>query len=155
MATIVDAHEGPHLEQARGLFLEYAAGLPFSLDYQGFGQELDALPGKYAPPAGRLLLATEAGRALGCVAFRPLSPPEICEMKRLYVRPEARGQRLGALLAESIIDAARAAGYRRMRLDTSRDMTAAVRLYESLGFSPIDRYNDDPVPGTVWMELAL
>ncbi len=155
MATIIGAHEREHLVPVRELFNEYATSLPFSLCFQGFENELATLPGRYAPPSGRLLLAVRDGAPIGCVALREIGPGPICEMKRLYVRPAARGTGLGRVLAERIIAEARSAGYERMRLDTSDDMLAAQSLYRSLGFRLIDRYNDDPVPGTVWMELTL
>lgn len=155
MATIVEAHGPAHLPAVRDLFREYAASLPFSLCFQGFEQELETLPGRYAPPSGRLLLAFDGDRPTGCVAVRELGPGSICEMKRLYVRPAARRTGLGRLLASRIIDEARAIGYERMRLDTSHDMIAAQALYESLGFRRIERYNDDPIDGTIWMELRL
>lgn len=155
MATIVEAHGPSHLPAVRELFREYAASLPFSLCFQGFERELETLPGRYAPPSGRLLLAFDGERATGCVAVREIGPGSICEMKRLYVRPAARRTGLGRLLASRIIDEARAIGYERMRLDTSHDMIAAQTLYESLGFRRIERYNDDPIDGTIWMELRL
>lgn len=155
MPTITEAHGAEHLSAVRELFSEYAASLPFSLCFQGFEKELATLPGRYAPPSGRLLVAYEGKKAMGCVALREIGPGPICEMKRLYVRPAARGTGLGRRLTERIIDEGRAAGYERMRLDTSHDMIAARTLYESLGFTHIDRYNDDPIDGTIWMELVL
>ena len=137
------------------LFRAYAASLPIDLGYQGFDGELAALPGKYAPPAGALLIARDAsGAALGCVAMRPLEDG-VCEMKRLYVAPAGRGQGLGKHLARAIIKAARAAGHHEMRLDTLASMHEAQALYRALGFVKIGAYYDTPIAGTVFMSLKL
>lgn len=144
-----------YLELAQ-LFRAYAASLPIDLSYQGFDGELASLPGKYAPPAGALLIARdESGAALGCVAMRPLDEPGVCEMKRLYVAPEGRGMGLGRALAQAIIIAARAAGYQGMRLDTLSHMTEAQALYRALGFTEIGAYYDTPIENTVFMSLKL
>ncbi len=137
------------------LFRAYAAALPIDLGYQGFNDEPASLPGKYAQPDGALLIARDAnGATLGCVAVRPLEPG-VCEMKRLYVAPEGRGQGLGRQLAGAIIEAARARGYSEMRLDTLASMGEAQALYRSLGFTEIGAYYDKPIAGTVFMSLTL
>lgn len=142
------------VDRVREIFLEYASSLDFSLCFQGFDQELASLPGAYAPPTGRLYLAMDEERVAGCVALRAISA-QVSEMKRLYVRPTHRGRGLGRLLAQRVVDDARAIGYRAMRLDTSENMLAARRIYESLGFRPIPRYNNDPMQDTLFFELAL
>jgi GNAT superfamily N-acetyltransferase len=142
------------LESVRSLFGAYAASLPISLAFQDFDSELASLPGDYAPPQGRLLLAWEGGQAVGCVALRPLESP-VCEMKRLYVSPVARSGGLGHRLASRICAEARSAGYLRMRLDTLPSMAAARRVYESLGFRPIAPYCFNPVPDAVFLEADL
>ena len=144
-----------HIEEARTLFEEYAAGLNLSLCFQNFDQELKNLPGDYAPPAGRLLLATEDDQLAGCVALRKLEPG-VCEMKRLFLRPAYRGNGRGRILVDSIIDEARKLGYTRMRLDTLPGrMDTAIALYRSLGFVEIDPYCQNPVEGAKFMELDL
>jgi ribosomal protein S18 acetylase RimI-like enzyme len=151
---IVDAHAGPHLEAARHLLGEYAASLGISLDFQNFEAELASLPGDYAPPDGRLLIALWQGRVAGCVALRTLGD-RICEMKRLYVRPEFRGAKVGRALAEALTAQAREIGYARMRLDTLPSMERARAMYASLGFREIAPYRYNPVAGTAFMELTL
>jgi putative acetyltransferase len=139
----------------RELFLEYAESLGFSLCFQNFDKELSDLPGDYAPPDGRLLLAEYQGQLAGCVALHKLEPG-ICEMKRLYLRPRFRGKRLGSALADQVIGEARAIGYRRMRLDTVEPvMRDAVAMYRRLGFRDIDPYRANPIPGAMYMELEL
>jgi ribosomal protein S18 acetylase RimI-like enzyme len=160
----------PTLPRLRGVAAD-------DLGYQGFDGELQSLPGKYAPPQGALLIARDAGAALGCVAMRPLPSPQsgegvarsatggapgiseerwsACEMKRLYVTPEGRGRGLGRALTLAIIDAARAAGYRELRLDTLAPMAHAQALYRSLGFTEIAPYNDNPPDITTFMSLRL
>jgi ribosomal protein S18 acetylase RimI-like enzyme len=156
---VTDAQAG-RMDQVRKLFLEYAAGLKISLCFQGFDQELAGLPGKYAPPDGCILLAMPGDAndempAAGCVAVRPMDEPGICEMKRLYVRPEYRGQKLGLLLAEAAVARAREMGYQAMRLDTLSSMVGAIALYERLGFRDIEAYCHNPHPGVRYMELDL
>ena len=139
---------------ARSLFEEYAAWLGIDLSFQGFATELAGLPGLYVPPRGALLLALAGSEAAGCVALRPLAGG-VCEMKRLFVRSEFRGQGLGRRLGERIVAEARAIGYRMMRLDTLPSMHAAIRLYERLGFVRCAAYYQTPLPDTVFMELQL
>jgi GNAT superfamily N-acetyltransferase len=143
-----------NIDVARQLFREYAASLGFDLEFQGFSEELATLPGSYAPPRGRLLLAWEGEEAAGCVALRPIEPG-ICEMKRLYVRPPYRGAGLGRRLAEQIVREARDAGYGKMRLDTLPGMVGARVLYQALGFRSIPPYRTNPIDGAVFLELAL
>lgn len=140
--------------QVRALFREYAAGLPVDLGFQGFDAELATLPGAYAAPGGAVLLAERGTSALGCVAVRPLAEG-LCEMKRLYVCPEARGEQLGARLIATICDLARERGYRAMRLDTLATMLAAQRLYTAAGFRPIGAYGYNPLPDTRYFERDL
>jgi ribosomal protein S18 acetylase RimI-like enzyme len=152
---LTDAASPQEIEAARRLFRAYAEWLAVDLCFQGFEQEVAGLPGCYAPPAGRLLLARVAGEAAGCVGLRPLAPG-ICEMKRLWVEPGYGGRGLGRALAEASIAAARAIGYERMRLDTFPErMPAAQHLYRSLGFVEIPPYYHNPLPGVVMLELQL
>lgn len=141
--------------QARELFLEYSKSLGFSLCFQNFDQELAGLPGDYAPPRGRLLLADYEGQVAGCVALHELQPG-ICEMKRLYLRPQFRGKGLGRVLADHIISEARQIGYKHMRLDTVEPMMKdAVAMYRRLGFKEIAPYCANPIAGALYMELEL
>lgn len=152
---IVQASTDKEIQQARELFREYEAGVGTTPCFQNFAQELAGLPGEYAPPAGRLLLASEEDELAGCVALRPLGPAG-CEMKRLFVRPAFRGSGLGRRLVESIIEAARESGYTSMRLETlPGKMDKAIKLYQSLGFKEIPPYNENPVEATKFMELNL
>jgi len=138
----------------RSLFQEYADSLDFELDFQDFREELETLPGKYAPPLGSILVAKENGETVGCVAVRPLAE-EICEMKRLYVKPAHRGRRVGRELALAIIEEAKRLGYKAMRLDTVVAMKEASSLYKALGFQPIDAYYYNPLRGAMYFELKL
>lgn len=151
----VDVVESPQdLDAVRALFREYAASLDVDLSFQNFQEELGSLPGEYAPPSGRLLAAWRDGEIAGCVALRAISQ-QICEMKRLYVRPVARGRGLGRMLAERIIEEACSIGYEAMRLDTLPSMDRAILLYRDLGFVEIAPYRHNPVPGSRFMELRL
>ncbi|MGA8199270.1 MAG: GNAT family N-acetyltransferase [Candidatus Sulfotelmatobacter sp.] len=153
--SIYQAESPPQIAQVRELFLEYAQSLGFSLCFQNFDKELEELPGHYAPPNGRLLLAAYEGQSAGCVAMRALEPG-ICEMKRLYLRPRFRGIGLGRALADRIIAEARQVGYRRMRLDTVEPvMKDAVEMYRKLGFKEIAPYRSNPIAGAMYMELEL
>jgi ribosomal protein S18 acetylase RimI-like enzyme len=154
MLTIVEAASAEQVVEARRLFQEYAAGLGVDLCFQNFEHELADLPGDYASPAGRLLLALDGRESAGCVALRPLSD-EVCEMKRLYVRPRFRGTGLGRRLAVEIMRQAREIGYKRIRLDTMPSMKQAIPLYRSLGFHPIEPYRLNPVEGALFMEAEL
>ncbi len=146
------------MEQLRSLFLEYAASLSIDLCFQDFEQELAALPGEYAAPRGAMLLATVAGEVAGCCAMRPLDSVDYsnaCEMKRLFVRPQFRGLRLGRLLAETMLDAAKLAGYDCILLDTLDDMEAARALYNELGFEEIPPYYFNPIAGAHYLKASL
>jgi putative acetyltransferase len=151
----VQVQSESQVEQVRELFLEYARSLGFSLCFQNFDQELANLPGDYSPPHGRLLLAEFEGELAGCVALHKLEN-EICEMKRLYLRPQFRGKGLGRALATRIIAEARDLGYSRLRLDTVESaMQDAVAMYLKLGFRKIDPYCENPMPSALYMELVL
>ncbi|MUV14738.1 GNAT family N-acetyltransferase [Noviluteimonas gilva] len=154
MIAIDDAAFPEDLATVRALFREYASGLEVDLDFQDFDAELAALPGKYARPGGRVLLAKDGERVLGCVCLRPLSADD-CEMKRLYVRPDARGLRLGRRLVERLCDEAKDSGYSRMFLDTLPSMATAQQLYADIGFVPTQAYVFNPVPGTKYLRRDL
>jgi putative acetyltransferase len=151
----VQAESAAQVAQARELFVEYAQSLGMNLCFQNFEQELAGLPGHYAPPDGRLLLAEYEGRLAGCVALHEWENG-ICEMKRLYLRPSFRGKGLGRVVAEKIIAEAREIGYQRMRLDTIGPlMKDAVEMYRKLGFREIAPYRPNPIAGAMYMELQL
>jgi len=154
VAVIREVCSAADLAQIRQLMREYADGLGVSLDYENFEAELQDLPGVYAPPQGRLLLAWQQSEALGCVGLRPFTPG-ICEMKRLYVRSQARRKDLGRQLAERVCAEGRAAGYRQIYLDTLPTILPAQQLYRALGFKPIAAYRYNPVPHTQYFALQL
>lgn len=142
------------VETARTLFREYEKDIGISLCFQNFTEEVATLPGAYAPPDGRLLLAFVGSDVAGCVALRKIGEG-VAEMKRLYVRPAYRGTGLGRKLAEAVLDEATAIGYRALRLDTLATMKEAQALYLSMGFTDIPAYNQHPVEGTRFMEKRL
>jgi putative acetyltransferase len=153
--SFVQVETPQQIAQARELFLEYAQSLGFSLCFQNFDKELAKLPGDYAPPEGRLLLAKFEHQLAACVALHKLEDG-ICEMKRLYLRPQFRGKGLGRILADRIIAEARQIGYRHMRLDTVEPvMKDAVAMYRRLGFKEIAPYCANPMPGALYMQLEL
>lgn len=152
--NFLSAEKPEHLTTARELFREYEAAIGVNLEYQGFAAELANLPAPYIAPQGALLIAQVNGETAGCVALRRFSD-SIGEMKRLYVRPAFRSYGLGRRLVDAVIEAARAAGYAALRLDTLASMEAAQRLYRELGFVEIPAYNDSHLPGTRFYELAL
>ncbi len=154
MLKIIRADSDDHFGKAHALFEEYAALLGIDLSFQRFDEELSNLATVYSPPNGSLLLAFYQDQTSACVALRKLEEG-ICEMKRLYVKPQFRNLRIGRALAKGIIDEARSLGYNRMRLDTLPSMAWAQALYRSLGFHEIAPYRFNPVDGTVFMELRI
>jgi ribosomal protein S18 acetylase RimI-like enzyme len=152
--SIVPATGDTHFRIVHSLFQEYAASIGINLCFQNFDEELTTLPGKYAPPNGQLLIAYVDDQTAGCIGLRPLMGG-ICEMKRLYVRPAYRNQRIGQKLVERIIREARQIGYARMRLDTLSSMSAAMRLYKRFGFVEIPAYYENPEPESIYFELIL
>lgn len=169
MLRIIPVETDEHLRQVSQLFREYTASLGVDLSFQNFENEVASLPGDYAPPDGRLFLATASDRGAtiatasrssattqlgGCIGLRKIDD-EICEMKRLFVRPEFRGHGAGRALVEAVISAARQIGYRSMRLDTLPQMGEAQNLYRALGFYEIAPYRYNPVAGTRYFEFSL
>lgn len=151
---IIQAQTADEMETVRALFREYERFLKVDLCFQSFAEELTTLPGRYAPPQGRLLLAREGEQTAGCVALRPLDDG-VCEMKRLFVRPDYRGQGLGRLLALQAVSEATALGYAVMRLDTLSTLEHAMQIYAALGFQRRAAYYANPLPGVVYWERAL
>ena len=155
MVKLVQAESTAQVADARKLFIEYSDWLGLDLCFQNFEKELAELPGAYAPPDGRLFLALSENELAGCVCLRKIGDG-VCEMKRLYVRPEFRGLGIGKLMAARLIEEARALSYERMRLDTlPAQMGEAIRMYRSLGFFEIEPYYHNPVAGALFMELRL
>lgn len=156
MSRLIAVRTEEDLAATVRLFEAYTRALGIDLAFQGLAEELASMPGKYAPPAGELLLARhDDGRPLGCVGLRPLGEPGICEMKRLYVDPAARGLKLGSALVNRIIEVAKERGYREMRLDTLAHMAPALGLYRAAGFETIPAYYETPLPDTVFLRLKL
>lgn len=159
MPTIRQAVFPSDLQDVVSIFREYVSSPTVSLDFQEYEAEFAELPGKYAAPEGRLLLAHEAGAVLGCAVLGCAALRRVdastCEMKRVYVRPAARGSNLGRLLVEAIVREARLAGYSRICLDVLPEFTAAQKLYESMGFEPAQPVSFNPVAGTKFLALAL
>lgn len=151
----VQVRSDDDIARAREIFREYEAWIETDLCFQSFEQELAELPGKYAPPEGRLLLAYDQDDLAGCVALRKIGEG-VCEMKRLFVRPAFHGKGIGRRLIDQVVKEARDIGYQRMRLDTLPPrMNKAIALYRRLGFKEIEPYYDNPVPGALFMELPL
>jgi GNAT superfamily N-acetyltransferase len=153
---IAPASSAADLARVAAMFRDYAASLGIDLAYQDFEREVQTLPGAYAPPAGALLLAwSEADAPLGCVGLRPMRDDGACEMKRLYVTPQARGLGVGRALLEAVLTEARRLGYREMRLDTLPTMHAAIAMYRQSGFVPIEPYYDTAPAGTLFLSRLL
>ena len=152
--TVAGAETADDIDDVRALFVEYEEWLGVDLCFQGFAEELRSLPGRYTPPRGQLLLAREDAKAVGTVGMWPLGR-DVCELKRLYVRPPWRGRGLGRRLAEAVIAEAASAGYARMRLDSLDRLAEALALYGSMGFVEIPAYHDDPLEGMVYMQFDL
>ena len=151
---LIKVKDKEHLAVIGELFLEYAESLGFSLCFQDFDKELAGLPGEYAPPNGCLILAVADSKPCGCVALHKLEEG-ICEMKRLYIKPEFRGKGFGKLLVNAVIDEAKKIGYTKMRLDTVPQMKEAINLYQQIGFKEIEPYRKNPIDGALYMEMDL
>lgn len=158
---IIQVQTASELQQIKELFREYYAFLAhdhaLDISYQGIEDELATLPGKFAPPEGRLIMAVTSEQPIGCAALRPIDT-RVCELKRMFVLPQFRRQGVGRALSKRLVEDARAIGYELMRLDTGNFLSAAIQLYESLGFQRIDPYNDVPEDIreiAIFMELAL
>ena len=151
---IIRAQSPDEIDEVRRLFREYERFLDVDLCFQSFEEELAGLPGKYGPPDGVLLMAMDGRQSAGCVALRKVED-RVCEMKRLYLRPQYRARGVGRLLAERILSEATALGYSVMRLDTLDKLKAAMGLYEAMGFRRREPYYGNPLPGVVYWELDL
>ena len=154
MIEIVEANTKILITKVKELFLEYSESLGFDLSFQNFDAELDNFPVQYSPPTGSLFLALSQNLPIGCVGVRYFEDG-ICEMKRLFVKPNFRGKRVGRLLAEAAVKAGKFLGYERMRLDTLPTMEKANHLYRSLGFIEIEPYRYNPIEGAKYLELNL
>ena len=152
---IAPARSRIELTSAAALFRAYAKTLPVDLGAQGFSQELASLPGVYAPPGGELLLAKRGDHVLGCIALKPLEPPAVGEIKRLFVRPQARGKGVAKALVTAIIKTAADRGYQEIKLDTLPHLKEAIGLYTDFGFAPIPPYGSHPYPGLVCLGRNL
>jgi len=152
--NLIQAMQPAEIALARELFREYAAGIGLDLCFQNFDEELATLPGKYAPPRGRLYLLSDGSAPAGCAALRPFRD-EIAEMKRLYVKPQFRNRGYARMLSEKLIEEARTIGYGAIYLDTLRSMAEARKLYASLGFVEFEPYYDNPLPDVCYMKLVL
>lgn len=153
---ILEATSANQIEQVRNLFREYRAELAVKPCFQSFDEEIANLPGVYSPPGGKLLLAIVLGQPIGCVGLRPFPKQGSCEMKRLYVRPTFRGDKIGRRLAERILEDARQMGYESMRLDSHRpSMQSAIAMYRKLGFQEVNPEPLEPIPGLIYMETQL
>ncbi len=155
MLEIIHANTSQEIQTAKMLFKEYAEWLGVDLGFQNFQEELDSIPGKYALPSGRLVIAKYDGDIAGCAAVRKLEDG-VCEMKRLFVREKFRGKGIGEALAKRIVEDARKIGYKKMRLDTDEQkMFKAMAIYKSMGFMEIEAYYHNPYDGVVYLELEL
>ncbi|HSY11769.1 MAG TPA: GNAT family N-acetyltransferase [Verrucomicrobiae bacterium] len=153
---ILEATSTDQLEQVRNLFRDYRAELAVEPCFKSFDEEIDNLPGVYSPPGGKLLLALVLGQPIGCVGLRPFPKQGCCEMKRLYVRPTFRGDKIGRKLAERILEDARQMGYSSMRLDSHLpSMQSAIAMYRKLGFHEVSPDPLEPIPGLIYMETQL
>lgn len=154
MLEFISVKSDKDLIIVRDLFKEYASSLGFDLCFQNFDKEIAELPGEYVPPDGRLIIAKYKSEIVGCVALKKLSN-SVCEMKRLYIKPEYRGKGIGRALVNFIINEAHEIGYTFMRLDTVPAMNQAISLYRSIGFYEIEPYRYNPIPGAMYLELNL
>ncbi|UUC43388.1 GNAT family N-acetyltransferase [Clostridioides difficile] len=150
----VEEKDLENLENVKVLFTEYSNSLNIDLCFQDFNNELKTLPGKYKKPSGSLILAFVDENLAGCVALKKLEG-KICELKRLYVRNQFRGLKIGKILLEEIIEEAKKIGYTHMRLDTLPSMKSAQGLYKKFGFYDIEPYTYNPIEGAIYMELKL